>query len=230
MTSVALLPLFRDLPLAVLGAIVIGAVLGFLNVPELRRVYGLRRDAFLLAIVALVAVVILNVLPGLLLAVALSILLLLNRASRPQSAVLGNLPGTTAFADVEQHPEAITSPGLLIFRLNSPLLFVNASWMRDHLHERIEQAEPSPRVVLLDLQFSSDLDIRGLDILNRIAEDLHTEGIELWLANVHAGARAMLQRGDHKNASDLPRLHLTVAEAVNQFRTGVSSEQVKSST
>ena len=112
LTAVALLPLFRDLPQAVLGAIVIGAVAGFLNLPALRRIARLRRDASLLAMLALAGVLIFGVLGGLLLAVVISILLLLDRQSRPGSTVR-------------------TEPGLLVFRLDAPMLFINAKLVRD---------------------------------------------------------------------------------------------------
>ena len=85
----ALLPLFRDLPQAVLGAIVIVAVIGFLNVAALRRIARLRRDSFAVALVAMLGVLVLGVLAGLLLAVAISIVLLLSRMSRPPRPSLG---------------------------------------------------------------------------------------------------------------------------------------------
>ena len=101
LTAVALLPLFSDLPQAVLGAIVIAAVAGFLNLAALRRIARLRRASFVLAMVALAGVLIFGVLGGLLLAVVISILLLLDRQSRPGSTVR-------------------TEPGLLVFRLDAP--------------------------------------------------------------------------------------------------------------
>ena len=140
LTAVALLPLFRDLPQAVLGAIVISAVAGFLNLPALRRIARLRRDAFLLAMLALAGVLIFGVLGGLLLAVVISILLLLDRQSRPGSTVR-------------------TEPGLLVFRLDAPMLFINAKLVRDQVRELLAAASEPVRIVLVDLRFSHDLDV-----------------------------------------------------------------------
>jgi high affinity sulfate transporter 1 len=195
LTASLLLPLFENLPTAILGAIVISAVLGFLNVPALRRIRRLRGDSFALAIVALAGVLVLGILPGLLLAVALSVLLLLGRESRPSTSVLGSLPGTRAFVDVARNPEAEVEQRRLVVRFEAPLLFVNAGWLRDSLRQRIRETTPPPTIVVLDLQMSADLDIKGLDTLAKLAEELTESGIELRLANVHGHVRDMLRRG-----------------------------------
>ena len=220
LTAVALLPLFRDLPLAVLGAIVISAVIGFLNVAELRRVLRLRRDSFVLAMVALAGVLVLDVLPGLLIAVALSILLMLGHVSRPSASVLGNLRGTRAYVDAERTPEAEQVPGLLIFRLDAPLIFINATWMRDSLRRRVADAQPPPRVIVVDLRFTPELDIKSLDVLARLAADVRETGAELWLADVRAPVRDMLRRGEAMDAIGESRVFLTVEEAVAAYREG----------
>jgi MFS superfamily sulfate permease-like transporter len=130
-TSVALLPLFRDLPQAVLGAIVISAVIGFLRVDELRRIATLRRDSFVLSLVALVATLVLGILPGLITAVVLAILLLLVRLARPSTTVLGRDPEGTDFVSVPRRADAVVEPGLLLLRLDAPLLYLNAARLRE---------------------------------------------------------------------------------------------------
>jgi sulfate permease, SulP family len=161
LTAVALLPLFRDLPQAALGAIVISAVVGFLNLPALRRIRRLRRDSFALALLTLLGVLVLGVLGGLLLAVAISVVLLLGHQSRPGSSVLGRVPDTSAYVALENEPAARTDPGLLVFRLNAPLLFVNAKLVRDRLRVLLPTTDPPVRIVLLDLQFSAGLDVES---------------------------------------------------------------------
>jgi high affinity sulfate transporter 1 len=218
LTIVALLPLFQDLPTAVLGAIVISAVIGFLRVREMRRIQGLRRDSFVFALIALVGVLVLGVMPGLLIAITLSLLLLLARISRPHDSVLGRLAGTTAFVDVERHPEVDAEPGLLIYRLDAPLLFINASTMRDRLQSLIRLASTPPRVVLADLGFSDELDIKGMDMLAGLHDDLRDQGIALWLAQVHGPAAEILRRGGVEQAIGAARIYRTIDEAVQAFR------------
>jgi sulfate permease, SulP family len=181
-TAVALLPLFRDLPQAALGAVVIGAVIGFLDLAAMERVRRLRRDSFAIALVAMVAVLALGVLQGLILAVVVSVGEFLIRSSRPSRSVLGRLPGTTAFIARENAPEARTVPGMLVYRLNAPLLFVNAKRLRDGIRAELRGADPPVRVVLLDLSFTPALDITSVNVLASLRHELEGQGVALWLA------------------------------------------------
>jgi sulfate permease, SulP family len=202
LTAVALLPLFRDLPQAVLGAIVIGAVAGFLNLPALRRIARLRRDAFLLAMLALAGVLIFGVLGGLLLAVVISILLLLDRQSRPGSTVR-------------------TEPGLLVFRLDAPMLFINAKLVRDQVRELLAAASEPVRIVLVDLRFSHDRDVEDLNVLAALRAELAGRGIELWLGNVRATVHERLHRGGLAAAIVEDRLYRTLADAGPDVRAAL---------
>ncbi len=131
-TALLLAPLFENLPNAVLGAIVITAVLGLMDIGELRRYADTRRTDFILAMVALVAVVTTTVLVGLVVAVLLSLMLVLYRASRPYVARLGKLSGERAtYVDLERHPEAEEIPGLLMLRIDAPLYFFNVNVARE---------------------------------------------------------------------------------------------------
>jgi MFS superfamily sulfate permease-like transporter len=191
LTAVALLPLFRDLPQATLGAIVISAVVGFVNVHAL----------------------LLGVLGGLLLAVTISVLLLLGHQSRPGGSVLGRVLDTSAYVALENEPADRTDPGLLVFRLNAPPLFVNAKLVRDRLRTLLPTTEPPVRIVLLDLQFSAGLDVESLNMLVELHRELHEQGVALWLANVHTGVHRMLRRSGL--ADDIGEAHLyrTIADA-----------------
>ena len=218
LSAVLLMPLFENLPLAVLGAIVIYAVLGFVNIPAMKRIFVLRRDSFFVACLALAGVLLLGILPGLLIAVALSVLLLLGRIARPTGDELGKLRGSPAFVSSGRHEDAVRLPGLLIYRLNAPLLFVNAIWMRDSLNELIRQADPPPRVVVLDMESSSDLDLGGLDVLHSIHRDLEHQKIEVWLANVHHPVRAVLERSERAQALGGSRVFRSLEEATKAYQ------------
>ena len=182
-TMIALLPLFRDLPQAVLGAIVISAVIGFLRVDELSRIRRLRPEGFVLALVALVATLLLGILPGLIVAVVLSLLFLLVRLARPTTTPIGRRPGGT-WGSMTAWPDARAVPGLIVLRLDAPLLFLNAALLRDQVRDAIRLADDVPDIVLVDLEASSNLDIEGLDILVRLAEQVREAGAELWLAEI----------------------------------------------
>ncbi|HEX6867280.1 MAG TPA: SulP family inorganic anion transporter, partial [Candidatus Limnocylindrales bacterium] len=193
-TSVALLPLFTDLPQAVLGAIVISAVLGFVRIDEVRRVRVLRRDTYGIALFALVTTLLLGILPGLMIAVGLSLILLLVRLARPFVATLGRAPGMAGWVAVTREPGAMPIPGVLALRLEAPLLFLNAGLLRDHVRATLAATEPRPRIVILDLSMTPDLDVESLDILVRLGDHVREADAELWLAEVRGPVAAVLRR------------------------------------
>jgi sulfate permease, SulP family len=162
------------------------------------------------------------VLAGLLLAVALSIAALLSHMSRPSGSVLGRLPATTAYAAIEHEPTAETEPGLLIYRLDAPLLFINAKRLRDGIRERVRGADPPVRIVLLDLSFSHELDVESINVLGGLWRGLHEQGVALWLANVRGDVRDMLRRSGL--AADLGKAHLyrTIDAAMPDVRAALS--------
>lgn len=216
-TALVLAPLLRDLPDAVLGAIVLNAVFGFIRVGELRRFHRLSRFGLPLALAALVGVLVLGVLPGLLVAVALTIVLLLQRISRPHSAVLGGLPGGAGYGDIERHPEARTVPGLLVFRLDAPLFFANVQVLRGRVRALVSEASPPVRVVLLDTEATSGLDIEGVDALGELREELKQRGAEMWLARARAPVRDMLGRAGLAHSIGEERIFPSVHDGVRAY-------------
>ncbi len=219
LTSIALMPLFENLPQAVLGAIVVNAVLGFVNVPAMQRLRDLRRDSFILALLALIGVLILGILPGLLITVAISLLLLLSKFGRPSTSEVILLPGSGAVVAAENHPEIEASPGLFMLRPDSPVIFANASWMRDDITRQIEALPAKPEVVILDLEMSSDLDVTGLETLSSLQRDLALDGIQLWLSNVHHAAAGVLERGGLTARIGSERIYGSAEEAAAAFAT-----------
>jgi SulP family sulfate permease len=223
LTAVALLPLFRDLPQAALAAIVISAVIGFLNLPALRRIRRLRRDSFALATFTLLGVLVLGVLGGLLLAVVISILLLLGRQSRPGTSVLGRVPPGDVYVAIDHEPAARAEPGLLVLRLDAPLLFINAKLLRDRVREQLAAAETPVRIVLLDLQFTPALDVESLDVLSSLRGELFQRGVALWLANARAEVQDLLRRSGLAEAVGEARIYRSLADAIPDARAALRS-------
>ncbi len=217
LTSILLMPLFKNLPVAVLAAIVINAVLDFVNIPAMRRLSGLRRESFLLALLALIGVLVLGILPGLLIAVVISLLLLLSRISRPTLSTVAIIPGTDAVVALSSHPEAEQRPGLLMLRPDLPLLFTNASWIRENVVAAIEEASPQPTVVVLDLEDSYNLDIGGVEALEAIDRDLADRGITLWLSNFHVPAQELFDRSRAGKSGRSIRIFPSVRQVVQAF-------------
>jgi high affinity sulfate transporter 1 len=217
LTVVVLMPLFSNLAQAVLGAIVISAVLGFINVAGLRRIYELRRDSFALAVVTLLAVLILGVLPGLIVAIIISVVLLLARAAQPDVVALGRLPSGGDYASLARHPEAQPAPGLLLFRPDVPLFSFNARHIRQQLLDQVGDASPPARVVVLDLGMNADLDIEGLETLRDLHQELAAAGVALWLAQPHGHAQDLLAASGLADRIGREHIYATVGEAAAAY-------------
>jgi SulP family sulfate permease len=212
-----LTPLFHNLPEATLGAVVIFAVWGLMNVPAMQRYWRLSRTDFVLAMVALVGELLFDVLPGLLIAVILSLVVLIYRASRPHLAVLGRAPEGNAFANVAEHPGFARIAGLLIVRVDAPLFFANATTVRTGIMTLVREAQTRPSMVLLDLEATSGLDISSADMLAEMESELRMEGIVLALARARAPVRDMLARTGVLRAIGEQHVYSGVEAGVDYF-------------
>lgn len=230
-TVIVLAPLFYNLPNAVLAAIVITSVIGLMDVVELRRYYSSNRVDFVLAMVALLGVVSTDVLTGLIIAVFLSLVIILYRASRPHVAVLGKAPGQVAvFGDIARHPENLAVPGLLIVRLDAPLYFLNANVARGQVFDLISSTQPAPKAVLFDLGASADLDIASLDMLRTLVVELDEIGVDVLLAQVRGSVRDRLRQASLMAEIGEDRIYLSVAAAVHDFEQRQAQEVISHDT
>ena len=194
-TAIVLAPIFAELPLAVLSAIVITSVVGLVNLGELRRYLAWKRTDFLLAMTALGGVVFTTALTGMAIAVALSLLAILYQASRPYIAVLGRIPGDPpVFADADRHPSAEPVDGFLLVRPNVPLTFVNADVAKDQVMALVRRQRKAPGALVLDIGATADLDVATTDMLAALHTDLREAGIELRLAQVRGSVRDRMRR------------------------------------
>jgi high affinity sulfate transporter 1 len=183
-------PLFKDLPEAALGAIVIVAVAEMERVKPLVRLWRLRRPDFALAMVALLAVLTFNILPGLGIAVAASLGVVIWRASEARLEFLGQTPSGL---DVVALDKEAPTPGLLVVRPEQMIFFVNASEIRDAVTAAVTGNDPRPDVVLLDLRLTPDLDVPSADELIELNERLGAIGVQLWLSDLLPSVRDRLR-------------------------------------
>jgi MFS superfamily sulfate permease-like transporter len=172
LTGLFLAFLFEDLPQATLAAIVIVAISGFFRVDELRRFARLRRSAVVLALVALAGVLLFGVLPGLLIAVALSLVELLGRLSQPSVTELARDPATDAWGSRERHPSWRTVPGVYAAGVEGPLFYANSEGVKRALLDAVRGADGRPDVLVLDLSRNDEIDVQALDMLDELATEL----------------------------------------------------------
>jgi high affinity sulfate transporter 1 len=187
-TLVLLTPLFRDMPQPALAAVVIAAMLHLTKPSYLRELFARNRWSFANTVIVIGAELTLGVLQGIALGVALALLTLIYRTSHPQGAVLGQLPGTEAYRDVKRHPEAITFPGLLIWRMGGDLFFASIGRVGEALRASLD-TRPDVKRVLLDFSQVNFMDISASDEFLNLVKDLKNRGITLGLARVRDTVR-----------------------------------------
>ena len=186
--------LLENLPKAVLAAVVLTAVYGLLDFPRLLYMLRVSRLDFLAAMIALPAVLLLGILQGILLAALASILLLLVRASRPHVAFLGRIPGTNHYSDLDRHPENEPLPGVIVFRPEASLIYVNAESVQEAVLKRLREPAPSAiRLAICDLSAAPYIDLAGARMLHELHAELTSRGIALRIVGAHGSARDLLR-------------------------------------
>jgi MFS superfamily sulfate permease-like transporter len=185
--------LLENLPKAVLAAVVLTAVYGLLDFPALFHMWRVSRLDFYAATVALGGVLLLGILEGILLAALASILLLLARASRPHVAFLGRIPGTSAYSDLARHPENEPLSGVIAFRPEASLIYINADAVLESVLNRLGTASPDIRLVVCDLSASPYVDLAGSRMLHELHGKLAARGIALRIVGAHGSARELLR-------------------------------------
>jgi MFS superfamily sulfate permease-like transporter len=213
---VFLAPLLRNLPSAVLGGIVLSSILGLFNFAEFKRYYAQRKTDFVLACTALAGVTLSDVMTGLVLAVLLSLVMLLYRASRPYIASVGLRP-SGEFGDLDRHPDCQRIPGLVILRLDAPLYFFNANVARTQILAQAA-SDPPPQAILLELGASADLDIGTADMLRDLCSDLRANQIDLLFAQIRGSVHdRMVKTGLLEHVGE-DHLFASTAAAVAAFQ------------
>lgn len=184
--------LLTNLPKAVLAAIVFTAVYKLVDVAALLRMWRISRIDFLAAAIALVSVLMLGILQGILLAALASIFLLLARASQPNVAFLGRVPGTGRYADSARNPEVEPLTGVIAFRPEASLLYINAESVMEAVLARVGET-PDARLVVCGLSSSPFIDLAGAKMLHDLHAELASRGIALQIVGARGQVRDVLQ-------------------------------------
>jgi high affinity sulfate transporter 1 len=223
LTLVFLTPLFRDLPHPALAAIVIAAMLHLSKPAYLRVLWQRARWEFGIAIVVIAGELTLGVLQGIGLGVVFSLLLLIYRASHPHGAVLGQLPGTEAYRFIGRHPEAITFPGLLLWRLGGDLFFASIGKVEEDLKAVL--ASDPPRRLLLDAEGVSFIDASAGDTLLALVKDLQARGITIGFARVLDSVREPMRLAGIEAAVGPSNFFDRITDGVHAFQQGQVGER-----
>jgi high affinity sulfate transporter 1 len=216
LTLVFLTPLFRELPHPALAAIVIAAMMHLSKPDYLRALFGRSRWEFGIAMIVIAGELTLGVLQGIGIGVIVSLLLLIYKSSHPHGAVLGQLPGTEAYRYIGRHPEAITFPGLLLWRLGGDLFFASIGKVQEDLGQAL--ALHQPRHVLLNAEDVSFLDTSAADELLAFIRKLQKQGLTVGFARVRDSVRERMQFAGIEEAIGAANFHDRITDGVRLYQ------------
>jgi sulfate permease, SulP family len=194
-TVLFLTPLFATLPEAVLAALIIHAVWHIIVARKLRQARLASRTEFALGVLALGGVLFIDVLQGMLIGLLASLALFIYQTSRPHLSSLGRVPGVPgAYSSLERHPENVPVPGVLILRLDSPMVYYNALTVRDHIKALIAATQPPPRAIILDAGGQDQLDLTSAEVMRGLVQEMARAGIAVCVAELHAPVAQFAER------------------------------------
>ncbi len=221
LTLLFLMPFFENLPSATLAAIVIMAMSALLVPSYFRRLYRLSRSEFWYSLITLLGVLLFGIMQGVLLGVAVSLLVLIRRVTRPGTAIIGRMPDKESFRDVELYPEAETVPGLLIYRFDSALIFTNADFFEKEIRRHISEQNAATGVpvqrVLINAETMNDIDTTGTDQLTDLYESLEKDGIDLAFAKVKDPVRDRMRLSGAEEVIGADNFYASVSEGVRAY-------------
>ncbi|CAD5183213.1 unnamed protein product [Musa acuminata subsp. malaccensis] len=221
-TLLFLTPLFHYTPLVVLSAIIVAAMLGLINYEAAMHLWQVDKIDFCVCMCAYLGVVFGSVEIGLVIAVAISILRVLLFVARPRTTVLGNIPNSSIYRRMDQYSEAQSVPGVLILRVDAPIYFANASYLRERISRWMDEEEEKLQskgeigiqYVILDLGAVGSIDSSGIDMLKEINKSMDRKGVQLVLANPGSEVMKKLDKSKALETIRQQWIFLTVAEAV----------------
>jgi SulP family sulfate permease len=212
-----LTPLLRLLPVVALGAIIIFAGAQLVGLDAYARLYRIGRLSFVNALLVTFGVLLIGVVPGIVVGVMLSLILLLGRLARPADAVLQRVPETGSFHDLGDASATETVPGLIAYRFYAPLVFANADHFMQRVRGLVAASRNPVRCILFDVQAVTEIDVTAAEMLLRIGAELEGQGIELKFAHANRPLREAIARlglGEH---ADKSAFHPSVHAAIEAF-------------
>ncbi len=228
LTLLFLAPLFSDLPKAVLAALIIQAVVsGMMDVPEMRRLYHVLRPDFWIAVVAIVGVLTAGVLAGVVIGVFLSLGYLIYLTSSPDMPVLGRHEGSQAFRNIEEDPDTVTYPGVLVMRIDVSLYFANSEAPEDRLRQLVAEADPPVHTIVLSFEGINFVDSQASESIGKVIDLAHSRDIDIRISRIKARAHAVLDRDGVLDRLGTNKIYTSTYEAVQDLVPGDGSGSVE---
>ncbi|KAG6414907.1 hypothetical protein SASPL_122283 [Salvia splendens] len=219
LTLFLITPLFKYTPNAILASIIISAVVGLLDYEAMILIWKIDKFDFVACMGAFFGVVFIGVEMGLLIAVAISLAKILLQVTRPRIALLGNVPRTSVYRNIQQYPEATKISGVVIVRVDSAIYFSNSNYVRERILRILEDEEEMEKQkihhLIIDMSPVTDIDTSGIHSMEDLHKALKKRDIGLVLTNPGQAVLDKLHASDFAEVVGDERIFLTVADAIS---------------
>lgn len=187
-------PLFYYIPNAILGSIIMVAVFGLIDIEEVKHLWKVKRDDLGLLAFTVAATLVLGVKTGIFAAVGASMVWFVIKTTRPHYAILGRLPNSEAYRNVERHSQAQTTPGILAIRFDAQFYYGNVSFLKETVKRAEAEYGETLKAVVIDASAINQLDSSADTALHEMYEDYCQRGITLYFANVKGPVFDVMKR------------------------------------
>jgi MFS superfamily sulfate permease-like transporter len=212
--------LLAEIPRAALAAVIVSAAIAIIDVEGYRSLWKVSKEEAALAVVAALGVVVFGVLVGVVIAIGLSVLVAFSRIARPHDAVLGEYQGLDGWVDIGAYPGAVGEPGLLVYRFDAPLFFVNADRFRERVERALVDNPGTEDWVVLDFEGIGALDATAIDAVRDLLTRLRELAVSVVaVARANDQVLARLERADLVEPAGPLRVFPTINGAVRAYRT-----------
>jgi high affinity sulfate transporter 1 len=207
---------FSNLPRVVIGVIIIAAMFTLIDVRSMRSIYSFDRKEFVFAVAAIMGVLLFGLLEGIFIGVALTMLDLLYRISQPGIRLLGRVPGTDEFTDLDRNPENETIAGVVIFRVDGPLMFPNVARVRQEVLRHVKD-RGNVKLVVISLRSSPYLDLSATEMIADLFAELKGLGADLRLAEANGSCRDSIRQAGLEEKIGATNPGMSIEKVVRQW-------------
>ena len=213
--------LLKNLPTVILASIVFVAVIKLINIKEFQRMWKVNKFDFVIATLAGISVLAFGLLQGVMIGALASLILIIKFVSSPHVAILGRIPGTERYTDIRRHPDNQVTPGILLFRVESPLVYFNVNYVYSHIWPIIVKELSTLKVVIFDLSTSAYIDSSGARLIKKLYLNLEPKGIIFKVAEAHSEVRDILRYEDIEHLLG----HVSRRDSIHDVITNTLTEE-----
>lgn len=227
LTLLFLTPIFYHLPKTVLAAIIIVAVFNLIQIKEAKRLFKANRFDFWLLVATFLATLIFGIEYGILTGVALSLIILIFRTSRPYVTELGKVPESDFYRNRNRFTDVIIEDDILIYRFDAQLFYANSTYFRDTLDQMAANKGEVLKLIVLDAESINRVDSTGVDMLIERIKFYKKKEVVFYFAGVKGPVRDALFKGGLLDVIDINHFFMRANDAVKFYKTGDNETQKK---